>query len=192
MPADSAGEERATKLLKEQFEIVKRQEQVQSAFASQAVELQHELENDFYVRLVFESNAIEGIATTFRETQEFLRTAEGDLISKFSFVQGVDADPKLLEVVGHGGALKFVKELALALGGRPLREIDIRNIHKLAMAVEPTIAGHYKTMDNAISGRDKYLTARADDVSWHVCQLVEWLEHSVARRSNDTAVVSAW
>lgn len=192
-PTDQFGEERAADLLEEQYRLVERQQRVRVAFAVQAVELREELERDFDLRLVFESNAIEGVRTTFEETREFLAAADADFLSTFSFSQGVAADPHLLEVVGHGNALRFVKNLAGDLAGRPLREVDIRNVHKLAMAAEPRIAGKYKTMDNKIGGREEaYLTARADDVSSHVKQLVEWLGAARVHGPLAAAVVSAW
>lgn len=193
IPVDADGEARAGALLEDQVSIRMRQGTVTSAFREQADELQEELDRDFDLRLIFESNAIEGVTASFAETRDFLTTAGEDFLPTYSFSRGVLADPKLLEVVGHGRALAFVKQLAGDLAGRGLAEADIRNVHALAMAAEPRIAGQYKTMDNSISGRAVgYLTARADDVGWHVSQLVEWLNVTKLHGPLLAAVVSAW
>lgn len=192
-PADSDGEAKASELLSEQVRIRNRQVAVTSAFAQQAEQLREELERDFDLRLVFESNAIEGVTASFEQTRDFLASAGRDFLPTYSFTRGVVADPKLLEVVGHGQALAFVKQLSQDLRGRGLTEADIRNVHALAMAAEPRIAGHYKTMDNSISGRaDGYLTARAEDVGWHVSRLTAWLDRSTLNGPLLAAVASAW
>ena len=47
-----------------------------------------------------------------------------------------------LEAIGHRDALHFVR--ALAAAGEPVREIDIREIHRLVVArVDPEEAGRY-------------------------------------------------
>lgn len=193
VPADETGEERARSLLDEQIRIRARQQKVQSEFEAQAEALRAELERDFDVRLIFESNAIEGVETSLIDTRAFLEMPSESFLTTYSFSSGVSADPKLLEVVGHGHALSFVRELANSLDGRPLREVDIRNIHALAMAAEPRIAGHYKTMDNEIGGRHpSYLTARAEEVPLRVRKLVEWLEEARVHGPLLAAVASAW
>lgn len=193
IPVDADGEARAGALLDDQVEIRVRQNTVTAAFREQADELQAELDRDFDLRLIFESNAIEGVTASFAETRDFLTTAGKEFLPTYTFSRGVAADPKLLEVVGHGRALAFVKQLASDLAGRGLTEADIRNVHALAMAAEPRIAGQYKTMDNSISGRaDGYLTARADDVGWHVSQLVAWLNGTKLHGPLLAAVASAW
>jgi Fic family protein len=193
-PVDADGEAKAKALLQAQVEIMERQGAIRKSFSLQAADLRAELERDFDLRLVFESNAIEGVATSFHETQAFLRSAEQDpkYVSVYSFGQQVSADTKLLEVVGHGGALRFVRDLASNLQGESLREVDIRNIHRLAMASEPSIAGSYKLMDNSIAGRPDLLTAKSDDVSWHMNQLIGWLEHCKVQGPLAAVVVHAW
>jgi len=193
-PEDADGEARAKAILDAQLDIVTRQRQVREQFAMQSEAIKTELEHDFDVRLVFESNAIEGISASFAETETFLRGASKDpkFVSAYSFGEQVKADPKLLEVVGHGGALRFVRDLASSLDDRPLREADIRSIHALAMASEPRIAGQYKSMDNSIGGREDLLTARSDDIGYHMRHLVDWLQETTIHGPLPAVVVHAW
>lgn len=131
--------------------------------------------------------------TTFEETREIFRHPIDQATSAVSFSMGIEADPKLLEVLGHITALRFVRELTTNLQFGQLREVDIRNIHRLTMQAEPRIAGHYKTTDNVISGRNPhYLTARAEDVSLHVAQLVAWMNTCQIHGPLAAAVVGAW
>lgn len=69
-------------------------------------------------------------------------------------------DPKLTEVIGHRDAVQFVRQLATDIGHSGLREIDVRNLHRMLMASEPRIAGQYKVFDNQISGSKELLRAR--------------------------------
>lgn len=193
MPVDEPGEARAEALMAALVAIRQRQSAVQQTYEQQAVEIRTELDRDFGARLVFESNAIEGVTSTFEETKSFLSDDRTEFLAAYTFGAGVEADTKLLEVVGHGRALRFVRELADDLGGRPIRESDVRNVHALAMASEPRIAGRYKTTDNRIGGRNSsYLTARSDDVGWHMHQLVDWLAGTSIHGPLVSAVVSAW
>lgn len=192
-PDDEMGEATAGALLHEQVRIVQRQQRLQRGFGALAEALRAELERDFDTRLVYESNAIEGVEATFSETKALLSTLDRrDSLSTFSFRQQVLEDHKLLEVVGHGQALRFVRELASNLSDGALREVDIRNIHRLAMASESRIAGHYKTTDNAISGREDLLTARSDDVGHHMRQFVDWLNMAPIHGPLLAAVAHAW
>ncbi len=192
--SQDGGEELADELLRSQLEISQRAFSVRAAFEQQAQAIRTELERDFDLRLVFESNAIEGAGTSFEETKRFLQDVEAtsDYLSVYTFGKQVEADPKLLEVVGHGSAVRFVHDLASGMSGGELREIDIRNLHHMVMLGEPRIAGSYKVMDNKIGGRSDLLTARSDDVSYHVHQLVDWMNRSKVGGPLAAAVVHAW
>ncbi|HSH59635.1 MAG TPA: Fic family protein [Acidimicrobiales bacterium] len=192
-PLDERGELTAREMLRDQWRVLQRQQELQPELEARAEALRTELERDFDVRLVYESNAIEGVTTSFPETRRLMATVHSrDALSAVTFRQQVVEDRKLLEVVGHGQALKFVHELASGFSDRHLREVDIRNIHALAMAHEPRIAGHYKVTDNSIAGREELLTARSDDVGYHMRQLVEWLNDAPVHGPLFAAVVHAW
>lgn len=192
-PKDLEGESTASALLTEQVRIVRRHMALQHKFEATTSAIRAELERDFDVRLVYESNAIEGVQASFPETRELLNALDQRTsLSAATFRQQVVEDKKLVEVIGHGRALQFVHELASSLQDRRLREVDLRNIHRLAMAHEPRIAGHYKTTDNEIAGRKDFLTARSDDVGHHMRLLIEWLNGAQIHGPLLATVVHAW
>jgi Fic family protein len=131
VPTDAPGEELASQLLEEQLKVHTRHRDVLAVFLDRTDAVRREIEHDFDVRLVHESNAIEGAGTTFEETRELFRHPIDQATSAVSFSMGVEADPKLLEVLGHRTALQFVRELTTNLQFGQLREVDIRNIHRL-------------------------------------------------------------
>ncbi|MGI9118523.1 MAG: Fic family protein [Acidimicrobiales bacterium] len=98
----------------------------------------------------------------------------------------------MTEVIGHRDAVQFVRQLATDIGHSGLREIDVRNLHRMLMASEPRIAGQYKVFDNQISGSKELLTARSDDVGWHMAQLIAWMNSARAAGPLLAAVVHAW
>lgn len=94
------------------------------------------------VELTYTSNAIEGNTLTRSETAIVLE-------------KGVTIGGKPLkdhlEAIGHRDALAFVRTLATA--GERVREIDIREIHRLIIArVDPEDAGRYSQHQRAIAG----------------------------------------
>jgi Fic family protein len=94
------------------------------------------------VELTYSSNAIEGNTLTRSETALVLE--KGITISGKPLKDH-------LEAIGHRDALHFVRTLAEA--GEPLREVDIREIHRLVMArVDPEEAGRYSTHQRMIAG----------------------------------------
>src|SRR6266568_7059048 len=93
------------------------------------------------VELTYSSNAIEGNTLTRSETAIVLE-------------KGVTIGGKPLkdhlEAIGHRDALALVRTLASA--GERVREIDIREIHRLIMArIDPDEAGRYSAHQRAIA-----------------------------------------
>lgn len=94
------------------------------------------------VELTYTSNAIEGNTLTRVETALVLE--------KGLTVSGKPLRDHL-EAVGHLDALRYVR--LLARNNEPLREGDIREIHRLVMArAEPEEAGRYSTRQRFIAG----------------------------------------
>src|SRR2546430_1535680 len=94
------------------------------------------------VALTYRSDAIEGNTPTRSETPIGL----GKCITS-----GGKPLKDHLEAIGHRDALAFVRTLAAA--GEPLREIDIREIHRLILAqVDPEEAGRYSRHQQMIAG----------------------------------------
>ncbi len=194
-PDDEDGTARAQAILADQLRIYQRMADVRAAFAEHADEIRMQVERDFDYRLIQQSNAIEGVHTSFPQTKELLDAAfeSATPIAEFSFRSAVSEDPKVLEVVGHGNALSFVRQLAGSFAERRhLSEVDIRNIHAWTMAARPDIAGRYKVMDNQIGGRPHLLTARSDDVGLRMSELVDWINSMSFHGPLPAAVVHAW
>jgi Fic family protein len=104
------------------------------------------------VELTYSSNAIEGNTLTRSETAIVLE-------------QGLTIGGKPLkdhlEAIGHRDALAFVR--ALAAAGEPLREIDIREIHRLILAqIDPEEAGRYSRHQRMIAGSPLVLPSPAE------------------------------
>ncbi len=192
---DTGGEARAREMLDLFMEIRARQELASQTFRANLDEIRQEVEQRLDIRLVFESNAIENVPTSFAETRDIIRAnpAGSDFLSAYTFGQGVRADPKVMEVLGHRDAVVFARSLASSYEHH-LREVDVRNIHRLVMASEPRIAGKYKSLENRISGRGNFLTTHAEYVTQEVHNLLAWMAGAGARHTGPhvAAVVHAW
>lgn len=192
---DAAGEARAKEMLDLFVEIQARQVRASRAFKENLEQVRREVEQTLDIRLVFESNAIENVPTTFGETRDIIlaNPAAEDFLSAYTFGRGVRADPKLLEVLGHRDAVLFARSLASTYGG-VLSEVDVRNIHRLLMASEPRIAGRYKSMQNEISGRGHLLTTHPEYVTEEMHNLLCWMSGPGAQHAGPhvAAVVHAW
>jgi Fic family protein len=94
------------------------------------------------VELTYSSNAIEGNTLTRSETAIVLE--KGNTI-------GGKPLKDHLEALGHRDALHLVR--ALAASGEAVREIDIREIHRLIQTrVDPEAAGRYRRHQRMIAG----------------------------------------
>src|SRR6266404_3766426 len=104
------------------------------------------------VELTYSSNAIEGNTLTRSETA---------IVLEKGITIGGKPLKDHLEAMGHRDALAFVRTLAAA--GEPLREIDIREIHRLILAqVDPEEAGRYSRHQRMIAGSSLVLPTPAE------------------------------
>jgi Fic family protein len=104
------------------------------------------------VELTYSSNAIEGNTLTRSETA---------IVLEKGLTIGGKPLKDHLEAIGHRDALGFVRSLAAA--GERLREIDIREIHRLIMArIDRDEAGRYSTHQRAIAGSPLVLPSPAE------------------------------
>ncbi|HYU13700.1 MAG TPA: Fic family protein [Stellaceae bacterium] len=104
------------------------------------------------VELTYSSNAIEGNTLTRSETA---------IVLEKGITIGGKPLKDHLEAIGHRDALAFVRTLAAA--GEPLREIDIREIHRLILAqVDPEEAGRYSRHQRMIAGSPLVLPSPAE------------------------------
>ena len=100
------------------------------------------------VELTYSSNAIEGNTLTRSET--------AILLEKGITIAGKPLKDHL-EAIGHRDALGFVRTLAAQ--GAPVREIDIREIHRLVfMRIDPEESGRYSQHQRAAGERAQQLT----------------------------------
>lgn len=179
---DPGGEAQALEMLDIFLEIRGLQAQADRMFKSNLESVRLEVEETLDIRLVFESNAIEDVPTSFAETRNIITAnpASADFLPAYTFGKGVGADPRVMEVIGHRDAVLFARQLATSYGG-VLREADLRDLHRLVMASEPRIAGRYKTFQNKISGRANFLTTHPAYVSEEVHNLLTWMSVTLVR-----------
>jgi Fic family protein len=94
------------------------------------------------VELTWSSNAIEGNTLTRNETA---------IVLEKGLTIGGKPLKDHLEAIGHKDALDYVR--ALAADTRPIRETDIREIHRFVLQrVAPEDAGRYSAHQRAIAG----------------------------------------
>jgi Fic family protein len=104
------------------------------------------------VELTWSSNAIEGNALTRSETA---------IVLEKGLTIGGKPLKDHLEALGHRDALGYVR--ARATETRPIRETDVRAIHRLVLQrVEPEDAGRYSIHQRAIAGSPLMLPSPAE------------------------------
>src|SRR5690349_17756812 len=107
------------------------------------------------VELTYSSNAIEGNTLSRSETA---------IVLEKGITIGGKPLKDHLEALGHRDALHFVRTLAVA--EKWIREIDIREIHRLIMArVDPDDAGRYSGHQRMIAGSPLVLPSPAEIAS---------------------------
>ena len=110
------------------------------------------LDTWYDVELTYTSNAIEGNTLTRSET--------AILLEKGITIAGKPLKDHL-EAIGHRDALSFVRTLATQ--GAPVREIDIREIHRVVfMRSDPEESGRYSQHQRTIAGSPLVLPSPAE------------------------------
>jgi Fic family protein len=104
------------------------------------------------VELTYTSNAIEGNALSRNET---------NIILEKGIAVAGKALKDHLEAIGHKDALGFIRELAGMK--EPIRENDVRQIHRLVMGrADPAEAGQYSNHQRQILGSSFVLPSPAE------------------------------
>lgn len=125
------------------------------------------LDRWYDVELTYTSNAIEGSTLTRSETAV--------VVEKGITIGGKPLKDHL-DILGHTDGLRFVR--ALAAGGDPVREGDIREIHRLVLArSDPAEAGSYSRHQRAILGSTVRLPSPAE-LPALMGDLASWLRHA--------------
>jgi Fic family protein len=107
------------------------------------------LDRWYDVELTYTSNALEGNTLTRSET--------AIVLEKGFTVSGKPLKDHL-EATGHRDALLYMRELAQV--DEPLRETDIRSLHRLVLGqLEPAEAGKYSSHERTITGSATVLPA---------------------------------
>ncbi len=110
------------------------------------------LDGWYDVELTYTSNALEGNTLTRSET--------AIVIEKGITVSGKPLKDHL-EATGHHEALAYIRELGR--GHNPVRELDVRNLHRLVMQrVDPDEAGRYSRHGRMIAGSPLRLPSPAE------------------------------
>jgi Fic family protein len=116
------------------------------------------------VELTWSSNAIEGNTLTRSETA---------IVLEKGITIGGKPLKDHLEAIGHGDALAYVRRLAAQ--GEPIREIDIREIHRLVLQrIAPEDAGRYSDHQRTIAGSPLALPVPAE-IPALMGDLARWL-----------------
>lgn len=185
---------RAEFLATKSRKIEERQQQVLSQFAMANAELREEASKMVEARSVYESNALEFAGLSLDETRVAIEeTGPGlDHLANHIADLSVKGDPHLIEVLGLYGASQFAELLAQEFKetGAPLREIDIRDLHKLTLPSE-RFAGGYKEVEVEIAGSELQ-TSGVIDVQAHMRGLVEWSNSTAAMPALAAAVAHSW
>jgi Fic family protein len=128
-----------------------------------------ELDRWYDVELTYTSNALEGNTLTRNET--------AIILEKGITVSGKPLKDHL-EATGHRDALGYVRELASS--AEPVREIDIRNIHRLVLQkIDPDEAGRYSNHQRVIAGSSLILPSPAE-IPGRMGDFARWLEKAPA------------
>jgi Fic family protein len=128
-----------------------------------------ELERWYDVELTYTSNAIEGNTLTRNETAIVLE--KGITVSGKSLKDH-------LEATGHRDALQYVRALAAEVA--PIREVDLRNIHRLVLEkIEPEEAGRSSRHNRLIAGSSLILPSPAE-IPFLMADFANWLASAPA------------
>lgn len=192
LPDDPVGEEVAASVVKRLGNLETRVRKVQKKLEGRQDDFRNQLLNDFVVRHVYESNALEGLGPSLRETYDIIKQ-RGDrtvqqILTERTLGESFRSEPRLADVEGLHDAYTFAEELARSTD--PIREIDLRNLHALITSKEP-FAGEYKQIEVEIGGSD-HVPVPIFDVERSVRELVEWINHQDAPPALAATVGHAW
>jgi Fic family protein len=145
-------------------QIVRDRKAVLDALRPLSAETTAALDRWYDVELTYTSNALEGNTLTRSET--------AIVLEKGITVSGKPLKDHL-EATGHLEALGYMRDLAKS--SEPVRELDIRNLHRLVLGqVDSSEAGKYSNHERLISGSTKILPSPLE-VPALMQQFITWL-----------------
>lgn len=191
LPDDLDAKEGASEILRSLITIQNEKAALDSNLRSMADDLVHSIEADFQIRLIFESNAIEGAGTTMEETADLIRARppSPDPTAYYSWIRSMETEPKVTDVLG----LQEAHDLARTLSQqpqRPLTEAEVRELHSLVMSTS-RFGGSYRDKDVEITG-SRHTPPDHFDVAEEMRVLVEWMNTTAASAPLAATVVHAW
>jgi Fic family protein len=179
LPEDDLGEEVAAKAVRDMRNVERRVRRLAERLGDIRSGVLHPWSSETNTRLIYESNELEGLGSSFRETYELVQAAADkptdDVLRHFHLQRSVTAEPKVLDVLGLHAAKRVADELAEEQFLQ-LRQSDIRNLHQLILG-DQWGSGQYKTHHNVIEGTE-HRTTDPIYVPAAMGELVDWLNAS--------------
>jgi len=194
IPVDALGFKKAEYLMDQCGSIFDQFKVAQELFSQQQEEIQRSIHLIIGSQEVYESNKLELTGLSLELTHAEIRKLNQNFQSLKSYVAkiAISADKSLVDVLGLHTASVFAREIAndFIANDAPLREIDIRNLHKSTLPNE-TWSGSYRTEPVTISG-SKHEPPEHLDVPRAMSELVEWLNTTSAPPPLAAAVAHSW
>lgn len=192
LPEDEIGEVVAALVIKRMRNLENRVRKLNKSLEERHEDLRRQLLNDYVVRQVYESNALEGLGPNLKETYEIIsnrgqRNVQ-QILKERTVGESFRVEPKLADVEGLHDAYTFAGELAQTT--ESFREVDLRNLHHLITKHE-RFAGEYKQVEVEIGG-STHVPTPVFDVERSVRELVEWINIETAPPSLSATVGHAW
>ncbi|MFN3219834.1 MAG: Fic family protein [Acidimicrobiales bacterium] len=194
LPDDDVGSSRANVIVERGAALLARYQDAHQIFAAQTEEIRSLLESVRAAQEIYETNALELAGMSRKETERAIRAAPSELDSLAAYMTGeaLRSDKHLMEVIGMRRAGIFARDLVKSYrdGRNPIREIDLRSVHQLAVGYE-SFAGSYRATNVGISGSE-HVPLDYLRVSEEMHQLVEWLNREHVNQALAAAVVHSW
>lgn len=191
---DESGRKRIGVVVERGARLLRTYHAAQESYSSEATEIRTLLDQLTTAREVFETNALELAGMSQERTKEEILKAPTELESLAAYVtaNSLRSDRHLMEVLGMHQAGIFARRLVQQFrdNDEPIREIDLRNLHRLAVGYEE-FAGSYRTIEVAIGG-SQHTPVPAIQVPQSMEELVSWLTESHALAPLKAAVAHSW
>jgi len=141
-------------------------------------------------REIYESNAIEGVGTSFTRTRDILISPEARAVAqdlnREVLLGAIRRDRAMYDVLGLLGARSLSDMLLANEGLKALTEVDVRSIHAL-LTYGQSYSGEYRRYEVEIN-KMRHVPPRCEAVSAAMHELVGWIRSS---EPQDTFIRSA-
>lgn len=147
-------------------------------------------------REIFETNALEGVGTSFRTTVDIMNSKPSEdalhRVRSGMLLDSITADKRVLEVIGMYAAKDLASRMARDQSGYELTETEVRSFHALISSQE-LFAGAYRNVNVEIS-KAIHKPPHPVDVPRLMRELVDWSNDALDRTPPilRAAVTHAW